>query len=166
MKNHHNGWPNFGTPGASGNEKMLNDGLSYATYHRHYEQPSNCRHRTYQWTNCYKRQTHCTSATVSAIPEMPTELAAAVTSGDLPAVNALFKRRDGHGGNGDKKKKQQQCWYHVKFGDDHPAHDIVQTCPKVAQQSRETPRAVDKRRRIWLAQTNNKTTPLHGRLPH
>ena len=55
---------------------------------------------------------------VSAIPEMPTELAAAVTSGDLPAVNALFKRRDGHGGNGDKKKKQQQCWYHVKFGDE------------------------------------------------
>ena len=58
------------------------------------------------------------SATVSAIPEMPTELAEAVTSGDLPAVNALFKRRDGHGGNGDKKKKQQQCWYHVKFGDE------------------------------------------------
>ena len=58
------------------------------------------------------------SATVSAIPEMPTELAAAVTSGDLPAINALFKRRDGHGGNGDKKKKQQQCWYHVKFGDE------------------------------------------------
>ena len=58
------------------------------------------------------------SATVSAIPEMPTELAAAVTSGDLPAVNALFKIRGGHGGNGDKKKKQQQCWYHVKFGDE------------------------------------------------
>ena len=58
------------------------------------------------------------SATVSAIPEMPIELAAAVTSGDLPAVNALFKRRDGNGGNGDKKKKQQQCWYHVKFGDE------------------------------------------------
>ena len=35
------------------------------------------------------------SATVSAIPEMPTELATAVTSGDLPAVNAFFKRRDG-----------------------------------------------------------------------
>ena len=51
-------------------------------------------------------------------PEMPTELAAAVTSGDLLAINALFKRRDGHGGNGDKKKKQQQCWYHVKFGDE------------------------------------------------
>ena len=58
------------------------------------------------------------SATVSAIPEIPTELAAAVTAGDLPAVNALFKRRDGHGANGDKKKKQQQCWYHGKFGDD------------------------------------------------
>ena len=57
------------------------------------------------------------SATVSAIPEIPTELAAAVNSGDLPAVNALFKRRDGHGTNGDKKKKQQQCWYHGKFGD-------------------------------------------------
>ena len=57
------------------------------------------------------------SATVSAIPEIPTELAAAVTAGDLPAVNALFKRRDGHGANGDKKKKQQQCWYHGKFGD-------------------------------------------------
>ena len=49
---------------------------------------------------------------------------------------------------------------------DHPAHDITQVCPKVAQQSRETPRAVDNRRRIWLAQTNNKTTPLHSRLPH
>ena len=35
------------------------------------------------------------SATVSGIPEMPTELATAVTSGDLPAVNAFFKRRDG-----------------------------------------------------------------------
>ena len=58
------------------------------------------------------------SATVSAIPEIPTELAAAVTAGDLPAGNALFKRRDGHGANGDKKKKQQQCWYHGKFGDD------------------------------------------------
>ena len=57
------------------------------------------------------------SATVSAIPEIPTELAAAVNSGDLPAVNALFKRRDGHGTNGDNKKKQQQCWYHGKFGD-------------------------------------------------
>ena len=57
------------------------------------------------------------SATVSAIPEIPTELAAAVTSGDLPAVNALFKRRDGHGTNGDNKEKQQQCWYHGKFGD-------------------------------------------------
>ena len=57
------------------------------------------------------------SATVSAIPEIPTELAAAVTSGDLPAVNALFKRRDGHVTNGDNKKKQQQCWYHGKFGD-------------------------------------------------
>ena len=49
---------------------------------------------------------------------------------------------------------------------DHPAHDIAQTCPKVAQQSRETPRAVDNRCRIWLAQTYNKTTPLHGRVPH
>ena len=58
------------------------------------------------------------SATVSAIAEIPTELAAAVTAGDLPAVNALFKRRDGHGGNGEKKKKQQQCWYHGKFGDE------------------------------------------------
>ena len=61
MKNPHNGWPDFGTPEASGTEKMSNDGLSYATYHRHYEQPSNCRHRNYQWTNCCKRQTHCTS---------------------------------------------------------------------------------------------------------
>ena len=49
---------------------------------------------------------------------------------------------------------------------DNPAHDIAQTCPKVAQQSRETPRAVDNRCRIWLAQTYNKTTPLHGRVPH
>ena len=57
------------------------------------------------------------SATVSAIAEIPTELAAAVTAGDIPAVNALFKRRDGHGGNGEKKK-QQQCWYHGKFGDE------------------------------------------------
>ena len=57
------------------------------------------------------------SAPVSAIPEIPTELAAAVNSGDLPAVNALFKRRDGHGTYGDNKKKQQQCWYHGKFGD-------------------------------------------------
>ena len=40
------------------------------------------------------------SATVSAIAEIPTELAAVVTVGDLPAVNALFERRDGHGGNG------------------------------------------------------------------
>ena len=40
------------------------------------------------------------SATVSAIAEIPTELAAVVTAGDLPAVNTLFKRRDGHGGNG------------------------------------------------------------------
>ena len=58
------------------------------------------------------------SATVSAIPEMPTKLAAAVTSGDLPAVNALFKRRDGHCANGDNKKKQPQCWYHGNFGDE------------------------------------------------
>ncbi len=55
------------------------------------------------------------SATVSAIAEIPTELAAAVTAGgklpagDIPAVNALFKRHDGNGGNGEKKKKQQQC---------------------------------------------------------
>ena len=58
------------------------------------------------------------SATVYAIAEIPTELAAAVTAGDIPAVNALFKRRDGHGGNGEKKKKQQQFWYHGKFGDE------------------------------------------------
>ena len=32
------------------------------------------------------------SVAISAIPEMRTELAAAVTSGDLQAVNALFKR--------------------------------------------------------------------------
>ena len=57
------------------------------------------------------------SATVLAIPEIPTELAAAVTSGELPAVNTLFKKRDGHGINDDNKKKQQQCWYNGKFGD-------------------------------------------------
>ena len=100
------------------------------------------------------------SATVSAIAEISTELVAAITAEDLPAVNALFKRRDGHGGNGEKKKKQQQCWYNGKFGDEsrccsglpcpryRPAHDIAPTCPKIAQQRRETPRAVDSRRRI------------------
>ena len=98
------------SPGASGTGKMSSDGLFYATCHRHYEQPPNCRHRNCQWM--------LPSATVTAIPEMPTELAAAATSGDLPTVNALFKRRDGHGGNGDNKKKQPQCWYHGKFGDE------------------------------------------------
>ena len=35
--------------------------LFYATYHRHYEQPSNSLRHNYQWTSCCKRQTHCTS---------------------------------------------------------------------------------------------------------
>ena len=121
MKNPHDGWPDFGTPGASGTEKMSNDGLSYANYHRHFEQPSNSPPQLSMDQLSQKADTlyvTLPSATVSAIPEMPTELAAAITSGDLPAVNALFKRRDGHGGNGDKKKKQQQCWYHIKFGDE------------------------------------------------
>ena len=110
MRNLHNGCPDFGTPGASGTAEMSSDGLFYATCHRHYEQPPNYRHRNCQWT--------LPSATVTAIPGMPTELAAAVTSGDLPTVNALFKRRDGLDGNGNNKKKQLQCWYHGKFGDE------------------------------------------------
>ena len=112
------------------------------------------------------------SATVSAIPEMPTELAAAVTSGDLPAINALFKRRDGMVEMATRRRNNSNAGtmsnsaMSLGVAADHPARDITQTCPKVAQQSRETPRAVDNRCRIWLAQTYNKTTPLHGRVPH
>ena len=72
------------------------------------------------------------SATVFAIAEIPTELAAAVTAGDIPAVNALFKIREGHGGNGEKKKKQQQCWYHGKFGDESRCCSIPTTLPTIS----------------------------------
>ena len=46
------------------------------------------------------------SATVSAIAEIPTELAAAVTAGDIPALNALFKRRDGNESSTSKRRSR------------------------------------------------------------
>ena len=69
---------------------------------------------------------HGCVVTVSVIDEVP-ELTAAVYACDVPATNASLVNRAGKGsvwkqkfGNasGGRRKASQQCWYHVKFGDD------------------------------------------------
>ena len=50
--------------------------------------------------------------------DTPTEPVSAVHAGDLPAVNAIFKKYTGKGGTGKKQNKGQVCWYDDKFGDD------------------------------------------------
>ena len=93
------------------------------------------------------------SVTVSAIEEASHDLTAAIYACDVSAVNALLSKRSTKGVSTFRSKAAQQCWYHVKFGDDARccsgppcpvAHDTILSCQKDAS-CRETSRALSDR---------------------